>query len=70
MTLSTASRIKKAENETCQWVKQVKTRQKYAHILPRFKKTETSFEAFSLRLTRRKPRGEQRRKPKAELKIK
>ncbi|KAJ0806256.1 putative nuclear transcription factor Y subunit A [Helianthus annuus] len=36
----------------------------------RFKKTETSFEAFSLRLTRRKPRGEPRRKPEAELKNK
>ncbi|MFS8022570.1 hypothetical protein Hanom_Chr16g01441091 [Helianthus anomalus] len=38
--------------------------------LSRFKRTEMSFEAFSLRLTRHKPRGEPRRKPEAELKCK
>ncbi|MFS7970758.1 hypothetical protein Hanom_Chr09g00824701 [Helianthus anomalus] len=37
--------------------------------MARFKRTETSFEVFSLRLTRRTPRGEPRCKPEAKLKI-
>ncbi|MFS8023379.1 hypothetical protein Hanom_Chr16g01450781 [Helianthus anomalus] len=36
-------------------------------IPPRYKRTETSFEAFSLRLTRRKPRGETRRNAETVL---
>ncbi|MFS7917780.1 hypothetical protein Hanom_Chr03g00193221 [Helianthus anomalus] len=39
-------------------------------ITAKFKKTKTSFEVFSLRLTRCKPRGKPRRKPEAELKNK